>query len=232
MGLKQQVSTVLPIEFSEVCEVLYQDTAGTSGRSLIQAFSDANADLANRQFDPTYEGAKDRLTNWRGYPVSLYNVFVVSPRNENSSFTIPWSNIESTLVGTNDTDGPANTAAIIAQSGHITSAAKECDDYTLGGFTDWFLPAHNDLDLFYDYKDEITTTSLANGGDVITATYIGSTEIDSTHVESINTNNDFQGPREKGAKYPFRPCREFQLSYLPAIGDFVGGGVVIKASAA
>ena len=232
MALKQQVDIALPIEFSEVCEVLYQDTAGTSGRSLSQAFIDANADLANRQFNPTYEGAKDRLTNWRGYPVSLYDIMVVSIRNENSSFLIPWSNIESTLVGTNDTDGLANTNAIVSQSGHTTSAAQECLDYTLGGYNDWFLPAHNDLDLFYDYKDEITTTSIVNGGDVIVATYIGSTEIDASTVESINTENDFQGPRQKGAKYPFGPVREFQLSYLPTIGDYVGGGVVIKASAA
>lgn len=63
MALKQQVSTVLPIEFSEVCEVLYQDTLGTNGRTLMGVSAVANADLANRGFDSLYVGAKDRLTN-------------------------------------------------------------------------------------------------------------------------------------------------------------------------
>jgi hypothetical protein len=72
---KAQVSTALPIEFSEVCEVVYQDTAGTNGRSLNQAFIDATL-----TFDPTYQGSKDRLQNFRGYPVlpTLYKVLVSS----------------------------------------------------------------------------------------------------------------------------------------------------------
>lgn len=66
---KQQVSKALPIEFSEVCEVLYQDLLGTNGRTLLDAFTEANTDLVARPFDPNYVGVKDRLTNWRGYPV-------------------------------------------------------------------------------------------------------------------------------------------------------------------
>ncbi len=56
---------------------------------------------------------------------------------------IYWSNIISTNLGTaNSTfDGQANTNAIIAQEGHTDSAAKLCDDYSAGGFSDWYLPA-------------------------------------------------------------------------------------------
>ena len=58
-----------------------------------------------------------------------------------------WSNIVDSEVGTDTAIGTglANSNAIIAQSGHTTSAAKLCRDYTGGGKTDWFLPSKDEL---------------------------------------------------------------------------------------
>lgn len=63
---KAQVSTELPIEFSEVCEVVYQDLAGTNGRTLVGCFTTANA--SGKSYDANYVGIKDRLSNFRGFP--------------------------------------------------------------------------------------------------------------------------------------------------------------------
>jgi hypothetical protein len=57
---------------------------------------------------------------------------------------VPWSNISNTGVGMVARDyynGLTNTSAIINQSGHITSAAKLCDDYSNEEFDDWYLPS-------------------------------------------------------------------------------------------
>jgi hypothetical protein len=65
---------------------------------------------------------------------------------------ISWSNI-TTLIGTiaqSPIDGLANTAAIISQIGHISSAAKLCDDFTSGGFSDWYLPSIWELNQCYN----------------------------------------------------------------------------------
>lgn len=64
---KSQVSPTLPIEFSEVCEVVYQDLLGTNGRTLSGCFATANA--SGKSYNSDYVGAKDRLSNFRGYPV-------------------------------------------------------------------------------------------------------------------------------------------------------------------
>ena len=64
---KSQVSPTLPIEFSEVCEVVYQDLLGTNGRSLAGCFAVANA--SGKTYDANYVGIKDRLSNFRGFPV-------------------------------------------------------------------------------------------------------------------------------------------------------------------
>lgn len=57
---------------------------------------------------------------------------------------VPWSNITNTGIGAaaqDYYDGSKNTAAIISQSGHTSSAAKICDDYSYEEFDDWYLPS-------------------------------------------------------------------------------------------
>jgi len=55
------IPTKLPIKFSDVCLEIY-GSSSTSGKTLTQAFTDATG-----TFNATYEGSKDRLTNFRGY---------------------------------------------------------------------------------------------------------------------------------------------------------------------
>ncbi len=60
----------------------------------------------------------------------------------NQSDATSWSNIVNQLAGaTSSWDGLANSNAIVAQAGHINSAAKLCQDYSNGGFDDWYLPS-------------------------------------------------------------------------------------------
>jgi hypothetical protein len=66
---------------------------------------------------------------------------------------VPWiqgGSTQTTLNGGTSTEigtGQANTIAIINQPGHTTSAAKLCDDYTDGVYSDWFLPSVNETGL-------------------------------------------------------------------------------------
>ncbi|TAF77054.1 MAG: hypothetical protein EAZ53_03115 [Bacteroidetes bacterium] len=66
--------------------------------------------------------------------------------------TCGWSNVTTAQIGAaaqSTWDGASNTAAIIAQAGHTSSAAKLCVDYRGGGFADWYLPAIDELKLFW-----------------------------------------------------------------------------------
>jgi hypothetical protein len=58
-----------------------------------------------------------------------------------------WSSITNTAIGAtaqNQTYGQPNTTAIIAQ-GATSGAATICDNYSAGGFDDWYLPSNAEL---------------------------------------------------------------------------------------
>jgi hypothetical protein len=71
------------------------------------------------------------------------------------STNIKWDNGEGFQVGANsETDGRSNTMIIINKLGtRGYYAAKICRDYNGGGFTDWFLPAFDQLNLLYLQND-------------------------------------------------------------------------------
>ena len=74
------------------------------------------------------------------------------PGNDNSD-RIQWGNIcwrttcaTTTAIGT----GKANTQKIVNIQGKGSYAAKLCCGLTLNGFSDWFLPSKDELNLMYE----------------------------------------------------------------------------------
>jgi len=93
---------------------------------------------------------------------------------------IQWYNglsLNTTALGKVIGTGQANTTAIIDSQGMGSYAAKLCDDLTLNGFSDWFLPSIDELKEMRINKSIIDATSVANSGTAIEATrYWSSTE--------------------------------------------------------
>jgi hypothetical protein len=61
-----------------------------------------------------------------------------------------WKTTETTTAGTtSEFDGAANTAAIVTAGIADHPAAQFCVNLSIGGFTDWYLPARRELDIAY-----------------------------------------------------------------------------------
>jgi hypothetical protein len=78
---KQSVTTLFPIPFSEVCEVVWQDiTASTLGRSLASAFAQAIVQGGTFNHGP----GRDRLSDFLGYALTSADCELIGSAELNS----------------------------------------------------------------------------------------------------------------------------------------------------
>jgi hypothetical protein len=85
---------------------------------------------------------------------------VVGPVSSAQSGSKQYKNATSATVGAGSViDGPQNTADIVADGDStVYPAAHFCNNLVIGGFSDWYMPAQNELDVCY-YNLKPTTTS-------------------------------------------------------------------------
>ena len=89
-----------------------------------------------------------------GNSIADYNL-VVGPVSSAQS-TLAWKTSNTTTAGTSSViDGPANSTAMNNAS---HPAAQFCEGLSIGGFSDWYMPAKNEVEVCY-YNLKPTTTS-------------------------------------------------------------------------
>jgi hypothetical protein len=89
---------------------------------------------------------------------------------------IGWDQKESAISGADGTaigTGEQNTADIVAVRNSYSNAAKLCNDLSLNGYTDWFLPSTGELTEVYSQRN-----SIGNFSTTISSYYWTSTEHD------------------------------------------------------
>ncbi|MFK5982366.1 MAG: DUF1566 domain-containing protein [Flavobacteriaceae bacterium] len=134
---------------------------------------------------------------------------------------IQWYNGSNIVTNaTNPYEGVSNTSTIVGLQGGGSYAAKICDDYTAGGYSDWYLPSNLELK---EIDNAIMTiyNVLANDGDPQTnpinpeylaptyGRYWSSTEIASTSAFSYLFYSGVNNFELKNATYRVRAIRKF-----------------------
>jgi hypothetical protein len=93
--------------------------------------------------------------------VADYNL-VIGPRSTTQS-QLQWKTSNTSTTGTDSViDGPANSAAMNNAS---HPAAQFCEALTVGGKTDWYMPARNEVEVcYYNLKPTTTNNNTSYGG--------------------------------------------------------------------
>ena len=96
-----------------------------------------------------------------GNGIADYNL-VVAPKSsgETTATTFKTSNTDD-AGATSEINGPSNSASM-NDSDH--PAVQFCEGLTIGGFTDWYLPSRNELEVCYYNLKTTTTDNVTNSG--------------------------------------------------------------------
>jgi hypothetical protein len=122
-----------------------------------------------------------------------YNL-VVAPKasGENSSRT--WGTYNVTTGITSVINGPTNSV-LLAGSGAAYQAAVFAEGLTIGGYSDWYLPAKNELEALYYFLKPTTTANVAPGA---------GSNANAVSPEPISTEYTSGSPAQTSAGIGFR----------------------------
>ena len=105
-----------------------------------------------------------------------------------------WSNISSTSSAQSSWDGLSNSNAIVAQVGHLNSAAFLCLNSNNGGLNDWYLPSFDELSLLWNIRFNVNKALSSIGGATVLpfmAGYWSSTEFGGSNAWGFGFNNGY-----------------------------------------
>jgi len=124
-----------------------------------------------------------------------YLNLIASPAADFPS-TIEWGGFGTDVLDASyPLDGATNTANIVARltpsiQASNTYAAGLCSDYAGGGYTDWFLPAQDQLNCLYNNQGVV--------GGFSAASYWSSTEVSANdaRIQNFNDGDQFSGLKD------------------------------------
>ena len=118
---------------------------------------------------------------------------IVAPKasGENSSRT--WGTYGVTTGTTSVINGPTNSASLAAL-GAAYQAATFCEGLTIGGYSDWYLPAKNELEVLYYFLKPTTDPNNTVSG----------SNANAVSPEPISTDHTSGSPAQTSAGIGFR----------------------------
>lgn len=147
-------------------------------------------------------------TNLHGLVVSVNNI-------GGSWMKYPWgcygyslSDAEGIDVGS----GRINTNAILNSCSDKNSAAQACFDYEYEGYSDWFLPSLEELEMIAEnlaYDDEFSDIINFDNDNYLSSTQLKNKKHQKNYAWSVNIKQRYSTPTNKSNKQKIRAVRAF-----------------------
>jgi len=134
---------------------------------------------------------------------------VASPKDQSDGIT--WWNGSEISIGTSTAVGmgQANTNKIIVAQGAGDYAASLAANLELNGYSDWFLPSRDELNLMYTRIGPGAPAPLTNVGSFSSVAYWSSSEANNSYAWDQDFGNGYQGNRYKPYVSSVRAVRAF-----------------------
>jgi len=149
--------------------------------------------------------------------VEYYVIVAPKSSGESSSQQFKTSQTASPAATQTLNDGPAATSAMVTAGSH--PAAAFCDGLTIGGFSDWYLPARDELELCYRNLKPTTNSNDTSDRPKSSITYPEGDDL-SADTMGVNRNSS-----PTGSAYTTGDPAQTSVT------DFVDGGTEAFASA-
>jgi hypothetical protein len=122
----------------------------------------SNTTVAEPSIGEAYEGGYFAgYLSTAGNGVADYRL-VISPKASGESGDVNWKTSNTSTTGTSSViDGPTNSSNMNNAS---HPAAQFCEGLTIGGFSDWYMPAKNELEVCYFNLKPTSTSNDTNSG--------------------------------------------------------------------
>ena len=145
-----------------------------------------------------------------GNGVADYNL-VVGPVASAQSTSKQWKIVNTSTAGTSSViDGPGNSA-VMNNATH--PAAEFCEGLTIGGFSDWYMPAKNELEVcYYNLKPTTTSNNTSYGINANAVPARASNYTAGTPAQTSATNFQDTGAEDFGAA-GYWTSTEFSAAY-------------------
>ena len=118
---------------------------------------------------------------------------IVAPKASGEASGKTWGTYGVTTGVTSVIDGPTNSASLAAL-GASYQAATFCEGLTIGGYSDWYLPAKNELEVLYYFLKPTTDANTTSSG----------SNANAVSPEPISTNYTSGSPAQTSAGIGFR----------------------------
>jgi len=123
---------------------------------------------------------------------TIYNL-VVAPKASGESTGRTWGTYGATTGITSVINGPTNSASLAALGANY-QAATFCEGLTIGGYSDWYLPAKNELEVLYYFLKPTTDANNTSSG----------SNANAVSPEPVSTNYSSGSPAQTSAGIGFR----------------------------
>ncbi len=173
-------------------------------KAQMQAVSASNWPVPPPQIGQAYQGGffAGQISTTAN-SVATHNL-VIGPVASAESSSKQYKNANTATAGADSViDGPQNTADMVADGNStVYPAAHFCNDLVIGGYSDWYMPAKNELEVcYFNLKPTTTSNDTSSGTNTNAVPSRGSNYTSGTPAQTSATDFKSTGSEDFTAGY-------------------------------